>query len=176
MALAWAQSLLDLAFERNQAEQVGAELEQIGQVIAVDPQIQAFLESPSIGLEERRQVLERAFGGASPLVRNFLQVANRRGMTGKLAQVIEAYDELLDERLGKVEVDVTVAVRLSPEELENVRKRVSSALQKDAVVHQYVDESIIGGMILRVGDRVIDSSVRYQLEAIRKNLLNAARK
>ena len=90
--------------------------------------------------------------------------------------MIDAYEDLLDERLGKVEVDVTVAVRLSPDELESVRQRIGAALKKDAVIHQYVDESIIGGMILRVEDRVIDSSVRYQLEAMRKNLLSAAPK
>jgi F-type H+-transporting ATPase subunit delta len=72
-------------------------------------------------------------------------------------------------------VDVTVAQRLSPDELENVRRRVSQALGKDAVVHQYVDESIIGGLVLRVQDQLIDASVRYQLDAMKQRLLQAAR-
>jgi F-type H+-transporting ATPase subunit delta len=82
----------------------------------------------------------------------------------------EAYAALLDEKLGKVEVDVTVASRLSNEELEQVRQLVNRALKKDAVVHQYVDESIIGGIVLKVGDRLIDGSVRTQLEQVRSRL------
>lgn len=176
LVLAYAQSLLDVAVDQDQAEPLGEELGQVRQVIEENPQVQQFLESPGIGRDERAAVLDRAFGSVSPLLRNFLKVANHRGMSGKLRQVIDAYEDLLDERLGKVEVDVTVAVRLSPDELESVRQRIGAALKKDAVIHQYVDESIIGGMILRVEDRVIDSSVRYQLEAMRKNLLNAAPK
>jgi F-type H+-transporting ATPase subunit delta len=78
--------------------------------------------------------------------------------------------------LGKIEVDVTVAQRLSDAQLEEVRRKVSTALKKDAVVHQYVDEKIIGGLVLRVGDRLIDGSVKAQLDAMRRQLLTAKTK
>jgi F-type H+-transporting ATPase subunit delta len=94
---------------------------------------------------------------------------------GKIEEIARAYDELLDERLGKIEVDVTVAQRLGPDQLEQVRRSVSAALKKDAVVHQYVDESIIGGLVLRVQDRLIDASVRAQLEGMRRRMLGAER-
>ncbi len=68
-------------------------------------------------------------------------------------------------------MDVTVAARLSPEQLEVVRQSVSSALKKDAVIHQYVDESIIGGLVLKVQDKMIDASVRSQLEMLKRQLL-----
>ena len=64
---------------------------------------------------------------------------------------------------------MTVAQRLTAEQLEQVRQQVSQALKKDAVVHQYVDESIIGGLVLRVGDKLIDASVRNQLETMRSD-------
>jgi len=70
-------------------------------------------------------------------------------------------------------VDVTTAQRLSPEELEQVREKISVALKKDAVIHQYVDESIIGGLVLRVGDKLIDASVETQLQTIKRQLLAA---
>ena len=118
--------------------------------------------------------MERVLKGqVSPLMWNFLQVLNQKGRLGLLGQIAAAYDELLDEQLGKVEVDVTVAQRLTDEQLEQVRQRVGEALGKDAVVHQYVDESIIGGLILRVQDRLIDASVRQQLKAIRGHILAA---
>jgi len=75
-----------------------------------------------------------------------------------------------------VEVDVTVAQRLSDEQLATVRERVSTAIGRNAVVHQYVDESIIGGLVLRVQDKLIDASVKHQLETIRRQMLQAAAK
>ncbi|HEV8291714.1 MAG TPA: F0F1 ATP synthase subunit delta, partial [Tepidisphaeraceae bacterium] len=87
--------------------------------------------------------------------------------------ITQAYQELLDEQLGKVEVDMTVAHRLEGAALEQVRKRISQALKKDAIVHQYVDDKIIGGMVLRVDDKLIDASVKSQLEAMKRQLLAA---
>lgn len=177
IATAYAASLLELANEQKQAEQIGQELEQIGQILAENRSFQLFLSDPAISETERGEVLKRVFGGkVSQLVSNFLGVLNRKGRAGSLARIIEAYDDLLDEQLGKVEVDVTVAAKLSPEQLEEVRQRVSSALKKDAVVHQYVDESIIGGIVLRVQDKMIDASVRSQLAAMKQQLLESRTK
>jgi F-type H+-transporting ATPase subunit delta len=110
-------------------------------------------------------------GKVSPLMMNFLGLLNSKRRLGILHGITHAYEDLLDEQLGKIEVDVTVAQRLSPDQLEQVRQRVSQALGKTAVIHQYVDESIIGGLILRVEDRMINASVKYQLEAMRQQLL-----
>src|SRR5581483_1529620 len=98
-----------------------------------------------------------------------------RGKLVQVEQIADAYDDLVDEQMGKIEVDVTVAQKLSPEQLEEVRAKVSAALKKDAVVHQYIDESIIGGLILRVQDKLIDASVKTQIARLREQLL-AARK
>ena len=153
-------------------EPVDAELRGLREVIEANPSFRAFLRDPSIGEPERLAMLTRVFGGKlTPLLMNFLNVVNSHGRLGKLEEIARAYDELLDERLGKVEVDVTVATKLAPNELEQVRKSVSAALKKDAVVHQYVDESIIGGIVLRVQDRLIDASVRAQLEGMRRRML-----
>jgi F-type H+-transporting ATPase subunit delta len=172
LAVAYARSLLELAEQRQQMQQVDEELRGLREVIETNPTFGAFLRDPSIGEPERKEMLDRVFGGKlSPLLMNFLGVVNAHGRLGKLEEVARAYDELLDERLGKIEVDVTVAQRLGGDELEQVRKSVSAALKKDAVVHQYVDESIIGGIVLRVQDRLIDASVKAQLEGMRRRML-----
>jgi len=72
-----------------------------------------------------------------------------------------------------VEVDVTVAQKLDSHTLEEVRKKISAALKKDAIVHQYVDDKIIGGMVLRIDDKLIDASVKSQLEAMKRQLFAA---
>src|SRR5687767_764574 len=172
LAVAYARSLLELADERKEMEQVEQELRGLRDVIEQNPTFGLFLRDPAIGENERGETLKRVFGGkVSPLLMNFLGVVNAHGRLGKLEEIARAYDELLDERLGKIEVDVTVATKLAPNELEQVRKSVSAALKKDAVVHQYVDESIIGGIVLRVQDQLIDASVRAQLEGMRRRML-----
>jgi F-type H+-transporting ATPase subunit delta len=176
LAVAYARSLLELAEERKQMEQADDELRALRDVIEANPTFRAFLRDPGVGEQERADTLKRVFGGKlSPLVMNFLGVVNAHGRMGKIEEIARAYDELLDERLGKIEVDVTVAQRLGPDQLEQVRRSVSAALKKDAVVHQYVDESIIGGIVLRVQDRLIDASVRAQLEGMRRRMLGAER-
>ena len=122
-------------------------------------------------------MLERRIRGrVSPLLSNFLGLLNQKGRLGLLPQIAAAYDDLLDEQFGKVEVDVTVAQPLDASNWSRSASRSSQALGKDAVVHQYVDESIIGGLVLRVQDQLIDASVRYQLQAIRSKLLSAGRR
>ena len=176
-AVAYARSLLELANERGPAEEIGREMAGIREVTEQNPTFAAFLADPGIGGTERTATLDKVFRGrVSPLVMNFLGVMNNHGRLKMLGAVAQAFTDLLDEQLGNVEVDVTVAQRRNPDQLAQVRQRVSATLGKNAVVHQYVDPEIIGGLVLRVEDRLIDASVRYQLEAMRERLLAARRK
>ena len=175
--VAYARSLLELANERGEVEEIGREMAGVLELTQQNPTFAEFLADPGIGAAERTATLDRVFRGrASPLLMNFLGVLNNKGRLRLLGSISEAFTDLLDEQRGNVEVDVTVAQRLSPEQLEQVRQRVSQALGKNAVVHQYVDENIIGGLVLRVEDRLIDASVKYQLEAMREKLVAARRK
>ena len=176
-AVAYARSILELANEKQQAEEFGQELAVIGDLLRQNPSFAAFLADPGVAESERSAALDRLFRGrVSPLVMNLMGVLNARGRLNLLGAVTEAYADLLDEQLGNVEVDVTVARKLDTAQLEEVRQRVSQALGKNAVVHQYVDEEIIGGLVLRVEDRLIDASVKSQLEVLRERMLAARRK
>jgi F-type H+-transporting ATPase subunit delta len=173
-AVTYARSLLELAQERGTAESIGQDLSGIAEVLKTNPTFDAFLRDPGISHAERTRVIDSVLKPSiDPLLANFLGVLNNRNRLGILEQIASAYDDLLDEAMGKIEVDVTTAQRLSAEELEEVRQKISSALKKDAVIHQYVDESIIGGLVLRVEDKLIDASVRSQLETMKRQLLAA---
>ena len=129
VATAYARPLLELASEQNQAEAIGKELSALRELVESNRTFAEFLGNPAVSEAERGEVLQRTFEGrASPLLFNFLRVLNARGRAGLVAQVSQAYDDLLDELFGKIEVDVTVAQRLSAEELEEVRRCVSQAL------------------------------------------------
>ena len=170
LALTYAQSLLELADERGELEPVAADAAKLREAAAETPNFHAFLRDPAISADERRTVIDRAFGDAHRLVLRFLHLMNDRDRLGRLPEVLDAFEHLLDEKYGKIEADVTVAERLDEAQLAHVRDRVGRALGKEAVVHQYVDPNIIGGMVLRVGDRVVDASVRRQLDAMRERL------
>src|SRR5688500_11501614 len=174
VASQYAKALLDLANERQQQVQIAEEMRGIKEVVDSSPTLAAYLRDPGISETEREQMLQRIFANrVSPLVYNTMRVLNSKGRLGALGQVAEQYQELIDEQMGKIEVDVTVAQRLDAETMELVRQRVSSALKKDAVVHQYVDESIIGGLVLRVEDKLIDGSVRAQLDRMKRKLMHS---
>jgi F-type H+-transporting ATPase subunit delta len=175
IAITYAEALLELAVEATdtpaEPETIGQELLDLGKIVRDDPFVGALLADPAISSDERDRLLDRVFSSrVSPLLLKFLHVLNIKGRLGHLQSIAAAYHEALDKRLGKIEVDVTVAQRLSPEALENVRQRVGKAIQREAVVHQYVDPSIIGGVILRVRDQLIDGSVKSQLESLRRRL------
>lgn len=173
-ANAYAKSLLELATPKNLAEQIGAELGDLRQILLENKSFALYLRDPAVSAEERATKLKSIFAGrVNPLVLNTIGVMNNKGRLGDLGAMCDAYDDLLDQQLGKIEVDFTVATKLSNEELEQVRSRIGQALKRQAVVHQYVDESIIGGMIIRVADQLIDASVRKQLETLRRNMLSS---
>ena len=177
LAAAYARSVLELANDQKQAREIGSELEELGKIVDSDPAFANFLANPSVGETERGRMVEKVFRGrVSPLVMNFMLVANRKGRLGMLRQIAAAYEDLLEEQMGIIEVDATVAHKLTAEQFEDVRQRVGQTLKREVVLHQYVDESIIGGMVLRIGDRLLDASVRAQLQALRQKLLSAKHK
>ena len=173
-AVQYARAVLDLANEKKQAEKIGEEMAVLGKIIEANKSLASFLSDPGISSSDRTEMLNKVFKGKiSPLVMNLMGVLNSKRRLGLLHAITQAYQELLDEQLGKVEVDVTVAQKLDGKSLEEVKKKVSAALKKDAIIHQYVDDKIIGGMVLRVDDKLIDASVKSQLEAMKRQLLAA---
>jgi F-type H+-transporting ATPase subunit delta len=172
--MSYAEALLELANEEKKAVEIGQELRDIRQIVDTLPAFAQILADPAISTGEREKLIRDALDGrASKLLVNFLLLCNEKGRLSLLSAIAGAYDELLDQQQGKVEVDVTVARKLSAEQLTNVGKKVGAALKRDAVVHQYVDPEIIGGLILRFQDQLIDGSVRAQLVAMRQKLLSA---
>jgi len=174
LATAYARSLLELAAGKNQSKEMGQELQDLLKVVDSDPAFGNFMANPAISEINREQIINKVFRGrVSDLLLRFLLVANRKGRLGHLKQISAAYDELLEEQMGIIEVDVYVAQRLTSDQLDQVRQKVGAALKREAVVHQYVDESLIGGILVRVEDRLLDASVRAQLRAVRRQLLAA---
>ncbi len=173
-AYAYARSVLELANEYGIAKDVGEEFSGLAEILEANPVFGQYLDDPAISHAERQAAIEKIFRTRiSNLFVNFLGVLNRNGRMRMLPEIGASYAELYDQQLGNIEVDVTSVQKLSEQDIETVRQRVGAALGKNAIVHQFVDESILGGLVLRVQDRLIDASVRNQLKVMQEKLLAA---
>ncbi len=160
----YAETLLVLARKAGDAEGWGALLNQIAEAIEGDVNLSRFLESPRISATQKSAVLAKALGDrVPPMFLRFLQqlVRNRRQM---LIPVIAAeYETLRDEASGIVHASVTVAREAYGDERSMITERLSKVLGKTVVPHMSVNPAILGGVIVRVGDTVMDGSLRRKL-------------
>lgn len=169
-AAAYAQAAIELA--GDQAAELGNEIADFARMVDQDPTLQAFLVNPSIRPEERWESLKRALEGrSSPLFVNVIGVLCEKGRLGLIHEIATAYRQMLDAKLNRVRVEVIVAQKLDEQQLDAVQQSVSASLGKTAIVEQKVDDSIIGGLVLKVQDKVMDASVKAQLNALRQQLL-----
>lgn len=175
LARVYAASLFELAQADGglpNCETTGLELTEVAQAAQQDKSFGEFLRSPVVSATEKDQSLRRIFGDGrvSDLLLRFLLVLNKKGRLDQLVGISEAYTQLLWERTGRIEVEVFSAQPLDESLAEIVRQRVGEALGKDAILRNTVDEDLIGGLKLRVGDRMIDASVATRLNRIRETL------
>ncbi|MGD9689561.1 MAG: ATP synthase F1 subunit delta [Phycisphaerales bacterium] len=174
VAQIYAQSLFDLAMQAGgqpRAEEVLAELEDIIELARSDRQFGEFLSSRIVASKDRDASLVKIFQGrASEAVVNFLRLLNSRGRLVALTGIVSAFDRLVQNSFGRVEVDVFTATPLSGDDQQALRAKLKGVLGKEPILHPYTDASIIGGIRLQIADRLIDASVSTALRKIRDQL------
>ncbi len=167
-----AQALFEIAKERGKVEEWKEELG--GLVgIAEDPELLSALEDPRIDLEEKLRIVNEGVRDLDPLLRNFLFLLIARRRLKLLPEIAEEYRRLADEYLGFGYAEITTAVPLSDEEKELIAKRLSEIFGKKIILATKVDPEILGGFVARIGDLVIDGSVKGRFERLREALLKA---
>lgn len=173
VARVYADALLTVADQRGQSEDIGRELQSlVAEVFASSPEIESTLASPVLKRSAKVTVLEHAFkNNVSDLLFNFLNVLNGKDRLMLVRHVAAAYRDILDERAKRVRVSVKSAVPLSDGQTEQLKQSIAQATGLEPIVHVKVDEALLGGMIVQVGDQVFDSSVRTRIDAIRNQLL-----
>jgi len=178
LANVYARSLFELAEDaggRAKIEEVNDELEQIVELTRAMPAFARFVESPIIDQGARGEAIRRMFDGRiTDLTLRFLLTLNGKSRLGSIAAITEAFDHLVQERFGRIEVDVFTAAVIGEEACGFIRDRVHKALGKEPVLHSYADPEMIGGVKLRIGDRLIDGSVQTQLRRMKSNILSGS--
>jgi F-type H+-transporting ATPase subunit delta len=173
IAQVYAEALMAAARKAGQVDSIGEELTAlVDGVIGEKPQIEAFLTSGAIGRKARGPILDSALTtGTSELVRNFVGVLNLNNRLGLLRPIAATYRQLRDEASGVVRVRVASAVPLSDAQQARLKNTLSAALGSDPVIDLRTDPDLLGGLVVHVGDRVYDTSVRTRLETLRTHLM-----
>ncbi len=175
LARVYAASILELAEAAGKADAVRDELIALAKVIAEHPELGDVLSSPTVDKSARRRVIEKLFRGkSSDLVVDALQVLNNKERLGLVHAVAESYHLLHKDLRGRVEVEVTTAVPLTNAHRKGLRELATSKTGKEADLIESVDPSLLGGIVMRIGDEKLDMSVAMQLERIGESLMSRA--
>lgn len=174
LAEIYARSLFQLAEGeggRERTEQILGELEDILELARQDRRFSEFLATRVIAASARDASLLRIFENrASPLTLRFLRLLNVKDRLGHLPAIAAAYDGLVQEAFGRVEVDLFTAEPLDEKARAAYRDRLARTLGKDIILHSYTEPAMLGGVKLRIGDRLIDDSLATKLGRMRDRL------
>lgn len=170
----YAEALFDLAQRHEGLEAFGAGIDTVSRLLDENPKFRLFLETPRIDAADKKDVVRKAFGEELPrhLV-NFLLVTIDKRRQRLLRGIAREYRALMDEHFGRAHVEVTVARPLDGQTTERIGRRLSQVLGKTAIPHVRVDETILGGVIVRAGDTIYDGSLRRRLDRMKRQLLAA---
>jgi F-type H+-transporting ATPase subunit delta len=174
VARSYAEGVFDLADKHGLHNEFMAGFAALT-VMLGEPVVRIFLVSPKLDRTTKKTVLRAALGSrVHPLFLNFLQVVIDKRRQGVLREIAEQYQGLLDEAQGRMHVQVTVAREPTTEMERDIRTRLSEIFGKSVLPHVSVDRRILGGIIVRHEDKVIDGSLRRRLMAMRRRLLEKA--
>jgi F-type H+-transporting ATPase subunit delta len=165
----YAQAVFDLAVDRDRVDEWAGDLAAISEAVK-DNELRDFLQHAKVPLANKLQVISEAFSSADPIVQNLVSLLISRGLTDQVGQVEEWYLRLLNQRRGREDVEVWSAVDMDDVEKDRVKNFLEQLLEKEVELHIQVDSEILGGLVMRVGDKLIDGSARTRLERMGRQL------
>jgi F-type H+-transporting ATPase subunit delta len=172
----YAEALLELANERDVAEDLFDEYLSLVQYIESDEEFRGFMASFAVDDDDRREVLRRVFKGrVSEMLLNLMLVLNDHNRAGIVPLVFERFKKFYDEQLNRQDVEVKSAVPLSDDHRAKLQAVVSEFTGKQIMLVEEVDPSLLGGLIVQVGDRQFDGSLRTKLSRMREFVIERGR-
>jgi F-type H+-transporting ATPase subunit delta len=171
----YAEALLELAQKDGDLAKWALLIDQVAEAMGSDAKVHVFLESPRVSAADKNKVLALALEGQVPaMFLRFLQalVRNRRQML--IPQVATQFHSLVDVVENRVHAAVTVARPASEADQKVITERLSKVVGKTVVPHFYVNPAVLGGVVVRVGDTVLDGSVRKRLATLKSRMLGRA--
>ena len=173
-ARVYAEALFDVAKEKGRLDAIRDELGQFADSLDSNRELQTFFFSPYFSTAEKIDGLVRAIDGADPELTNFLELLIEKHRMPEVFRIRRRLDELWKHENRRIEVTVTSAVELEPAVVEKIGEEIERQTGQEVELASRVDDGVIGGIVLQVGNMVLDASIHSRLEKLRKSVARAA--
>jgi F-type H+-transporting ATPase subunit delta len=167
----YAQAVFAIARDQNSIARWRADLDDVATVLA-ESGLAPLLADARVAVEQRQAIAERTLS-VSPMALNLVRLLIAKGRASDARAVADAFKRLADEAEGLATATVTTAIPLQPAEVEALARQLGEKLKARVTIDQLVDPAIVGGIVIRVGDRIVDGSIRTRLRELRKDLVGA---
>jgi F-type H+-transporting ATPase subunit delta len=173
IAQVYARSLFEVAKEQGKLDLVREQLGEFADALQSNRELQVFFFSPYFSTEEKKRGLGRAISDADPIVLNFLELLVEKHRMPVLFRIRRRFDELWEQENRLLRVEVTSAVELDRSVIEQIGERVGQQTGRRVELASRVDPDILGGIVLQVGNSILDASIRNRLEKLRREVAKA---
>jgi ATP synthase F1 delta subunit len=174
IAQVYARSLFEVAEEAGKLDDVREQLGQVSDALADDRDLQVFFFSPYFSTQEKTEGLEKAISGAEPIFLNFLELLIEKHRMPALLRIRRVYDSLWEDYNKLLPVQITSAVELDSKVVKHIGDQISEQTGRKVDLSATVEPDILGGIVVRVGNQVLDASIRRRLDVLRKQIARAA--
>ena len=173
IAQVYARALFEVATEHDSLDEIRDQLGAFADAMHSNRDLAVFFFSPYFSVPEKKQGLERALSDANPEFENFLEALIERHRMPAIFRIRTEYDALWDEARRLLPVKVTSAVKLDERTVKEIGDRIGSQVDRQIELSSDVDPDILGGIVLRVGNLILDASIKNRLEQLRQQVAQA---
>ena len=166
----YAQAIFEIAQEANELDRWLSDLQLIATLVG-DAEIKAFLESPKLHFKEKERLLTERLKGLNPVALNLVMLLVHRGRLHLAGEIAAEYQRRLDGERGIEHAEVSTAIGLDEAETNKLAERLGKMLGKKVVIEAHTNPAIIGGLVVRVGDKALDGSTKAKLDTLKKELV-----
>jgi F-type H+-transporting ATPase subunit delta len=173
-ARVYAEALFDVGKDKGKLDALREQLAQFADAVDGDRELQVFFFSPYFSSAEKIDGAKRAISGAEPEFLNFLELLIEKQRMPEIFRIRRQFDELWKKENRRIDVTVTSAVELDPAVVVKIGEEIERQTGEKVDLASRVDDDILGGIVLQVGNMVLDASIRSRLEKLRKSVATAA--
>jgi ATP synthase F1 delta subunit len=173
IAAVYARSLFEVAREQGKLDEVREQLREFTDALRSEQNLQVFFFSPYFSTGEKKEGLDKAVSDAEPIVVNFLELLIEKHRMPAIFRIRGAYEQLWEQENRLLPVQVTSAIALDPATVTSIGERISQQTGRRVDLSARVEPDILGGIVVRVGNSVLDASVRSRLERLRRQVARA---
>jgi F-type H+-transporting ATPase subunit delta len=170
----YGRSLFEVARERDKLDLIREQLGQVADAVAQHRELQTYFFSPYFSTEEKQQALSRVIEGGDEILMNFLKLLIENHRMPVLFRIRAHYERLWDEERRTLPVEITSAVQLDEQTTESLGRTIGERAGRNVTLSTRVDPDILGGIVVRVGNSILDASIRNRLEQLRRHVAQAA--